>query len=1100
MRYQFLNIVIAGLAVIAIITAGSAQEDFRTWEPGNGVAVRQGYHIGWEDHYYYRPHFQQTATDAEGNLCIVWSDSRAGDNDIYAQIITAENGAAWDEGGLLLANGYTRQEDPHIMATSDDGWILTWVDYRFDVDFDDLGDIWMQKFNSDGEPQWQYREEPMSWGIPIARVQRKQIAVQTFSDGEGGGIAVWADARNGSADIYCQRVDSNGEAPEGWTDFAIYDTTYGTQQLGNLMVAGGPEAQGTLEGGYTADTDGAGGIFVGWRDTRDPHNQNLYAQRVSFDGDLMWDPEHPDSAHGTRGLPICLEDQEQYGLQLCPDGEGGAFFAWQDFRDDFNGDIFGQRVDANGNILWTEDGDSIVVAEASQQKLQIINSSPGEAIILWEDQREDFYTSDLRMQKLSGDDGLELNWGEVGQETDGLVLSDADDNQMNVRLVPDEAGGAVICWQDERHDEYPNQDIYANRINSDGEKLWDEGNGIVVCDAALEQKENNVQVMDDAAGVVWLDYRLGFSGLYYQKFDMINGEELETNNGEMIVQGFDYNAYRAHLMLDGTDIYLGYDDYRLGAWGKYCYLHKLNLDTGENLWPEDGITVTPGYPFDDDTVRVRMDSVVYAVNNDGEIFSAWNDTRNSYYYVVAAQKFDSDGNILWGNRGSVVAPPEGEYGHRDQHRPKILPAEDGGLYVAFHKYTDSFYQNILIQLLDSDGEPLWTDNDHNAVEVTDTLRDHYLEGIKYFDDGSILVVFNRTVTPRNYDILAQRISEDGEFLWDEPLAICICDSSRQWKAKLTNVHDGILIAWEDERRVWPIRDIYGQIINPDGTVRWEENGLQLTAMDNQQQHISLGIREDNAWTFWLAWQDWRDPQNPDIYVQRFDLEGEALFEPATGIRLGIQDNDIDQEHPRVVVGNEQDAYIVWEQGRGYSVDLLYTHLDSDGEPISQAYSGNGLVLCDAYHKQIKPVITSDREGGFIAAWEDLRSTDDNDAYYGNFHYSIYAQRVNDGLVGLNGRQQSSLPQLKLNPAYPNPFNPTARISFEVPVRSSVQLTVYDILGREVAELVNRQLESGKHEVVWNGCDAADNPVSSGTYFYRLEADGVEIVRKAILIK
>ncbi|MDP8206537.1 MAG: FlgD immunoglobulin-like domain containing protein [Candidatus Electryonea clarkiae] len=1090
MRYHFLNIVIAGLAVIAIISAGSAQDDFRTWEPGNGVAVRQGYHIGWQSY-----NSSGAVTDTNGNLCIVWSDSRAGDNDIYGQIITPEGDETWNEDGLLLANGLSRQERPHIMATSDGGWILTWVDYRFDVYIEDIGDIWMQKFNSDAEPQWQYHEEPMSWGIPIARIWGKQIAVQTFSDGDGGGVAVWADARNGSADIYCQRVDSNGEAPDGWTDFAVYDTTYGIEQPGNLMVAGGPEAQGTLEGGYCADTDGAGGIIVGWKDTRDRNNQNLYAQRVSFEGELMWDPVHPDSADGTRGLPICLEDQRQDRLKLCSDGEGGAFFVWIDNREDFMGDIYGQRVDADGNILWAEDGDSIVIADAVQYKHRIINSPPGEAIMIWEDQREDLYTSDLRMQKLSGDEGIELNWGEVGQETDGLILCDADYNQMRARLVQDEAGGAVICWQDERYDEYPDQDIYVNRIDADGEKLWDDGDGILVCDASLEQTGNNVQVMSDVAGVVWLDYRFGFSGLYYQRFDLVNGEELEINNGELIVQGLDYNAFKPQLMFDGTDIFLGYEDNRLGAWGKYNYLHKLNLETGENLWREDGITVTPGYPFnDDDTVRIRMDSVVYAMNNDGDIFSAWHDNRDSYYYVIAAQKLDSDGNILWGDRGSVVAPPEGPQGTRDQHRPKILPAGDGGLYVAFIKYTDSFYQNILIQRLDSDGEPQWIDNEHNAIEVTDTLYDHVIEGMKYFDDGSILIVFNRTVTPSNHDIFAQRISEDGELLWDEPLAICTYDSTIQNRAKLVNVHDGILIAWEDQRRRSPIKDIYGQIINSDGTVRWVENGLQLIAQDHQQENISLSVRENNSWTFWLAWQDTRDPRNSDIYAQRFDLEGNAIFDPASGIRVGVQDDDIDQDHPRVFVGNEQDAYVVWERGRGFHVDLLYTHLDSDGEPISEAYSGNGLILCDALHMQINPVIISDREGGFVAAWEDLRSTGVD------FLYNIYAQRVNDGLVGIKSSKQSLPLQWTLNPAYPNPFNPAARISFEVPVKSSVQLIVYDILGRKVTELVNRQLESGKHEVVWNGCDAADNPVSSGTYFYRLEADGVEIVRKAILIK
>ncbi|MDP8286355.1 MAG: hypothetical protein RAP03_06735, partial [Candidatus Electryonea clarkiae] len=497
------------LMLVSIVSA--RDENNRLWEPYNGVGIRSGYHIEW---------FRSLSWNDQGEMCVTWSDTRAGGRDIYGQVITPENGEVWGEGGLMLGNGLSRQEDPHIMATSDGGWILTWIDYRFDVAIEDIGDVWMQKLNSDGEPQWRYEEEPNSWGIPIARFQGKQIAVQTFDDGDGGGVAVWADARNGSADIYCQRVNSNGEAPQGWierdADFAIDDTTYGTYQPGNLMVAGGPEAQGTLEGGYTADTDGAGGIIVGWKDARDPNNQNLYAQRISVDGERMWDvdPETPDSARAYRGLPICLWADEQDNLKLCPDGESGAFFIWKDPREDFNNDIYGQRVDAEGNILWTENGAEVVLADAVQTKLRIVNSAPGEAIILWEDQREDFYTSDLRMQKLSGDDGLVLNWGEVGQENDGLILCDADQNQFEARISADGNGGALISWTDERFSEFPDEDLYAQYIDSDGEKYWGDENGLLICDAELQQTGNIGRILnDDVYTLVWQDFRKGSPGL-----------------------------------------------------------------------------------------------------------------------------------------------------------------------------------------------------------------------------------------------------------------------------------------------------------------------------------------------------------------------------------------------------------------------------------------------------------------------------------------------------------------------------------------------------------------------------------------------------------
>jgi hypothetical protein len=91
--------------------------------------------------------------------------------------------------------------------------------------------------------------------------------------------------------------------------------------------------------------------------------------------------------------------------------------------------------------------------------------------------------------------------------------------------------------------------------------------------------------------------------------------------------------------------------------------------------------------------------------------------------------------------------------------------------------------------------------------------------------------------------------------------------------------------------------------------------------------------------------------------------------------------------------------------------------------------------------------------------------------------------------------------------YPNPFNPSTTIAYALPVASTVSLRVYNVLGQEVATLLNGSLAAGRHESVWNGKDGAGLAAASGIYFYRLEAsaqDGsgarrVEI-RKMIMVR
>ncbi len=90
--------------------------------------------------------------------------------------------------------------------------------------------------------------------------------------------------------------------------------------------------------------------------------------------------------------------------------------------------------------------------------------------------------------------------------------------------------------------------------------------------------------------------------------------------------------------------------------------------------------------------------------------------------------------------------------------------------------------------------------------------------------------------------------------------------------------------------------------------------------------------------------------------------------------------------------------------------------------------------------------------------------------------------------------------LSLGQNYPNPFNPETTISFSVPQSGDVTLAVYNIKGQKVKTLVSDTLEMGQHTATWKGTDNAGKSVSSGIYFYRLEADGKTATKKMLLLK
>ncbi len=91
-------------------------------------------------------------------------------------------------------------------------------------------------------------------------------------------------------------------------------------------------------------------------------------------------------------------------------------------------------------------------------------------------------------------------------------------------------------------------------------------------------------------------------------------------------------------------------------------------------------------------------------------------------------------------------------------------------------------------------------------------------------------------------------------------------------------------------------------------------------------------------------------------------------------------------------------------------------------------------------------------------------------------------------------------QVELAQNYPNPFNPTTTIRFGLPEESPVRLTVFNILGQKIAELVNDDRAAGYHTVTWDGRNALGQRVASGIYLYRLETRGLVTTRKMIMLK
>lgn len=100
------------------------------------------------------------------------------------------------------------------------------------------------------------------------------------------------------------------------------------------------------------------------------------------------------------------------------------------------------------------------------------------------------------------------------------------------------------------------------------------------------------------------------------------------------------------------------------------------------------------------------------------------------------------------------------------------------------------------------------------------------------------------------------------------------------------------------------------------------------------------------------------------------------------------------------------------------------------------------------------------------------------------------------MTGVKGDKGADIPaSYALHQNYPNPFNPTTRIVFDLPLGSHVKLAVFDVVGREIATLIDEEQQAGFKSV-----EFASNRFASGVYFYRLTAGAFVATRKMVVMK
>jgi hypothetical protein len=170
----------------------------------------------------------------------------------------------------------------------------------------------------------------------------------------------------------------------------------------------------------------------------------------------------------------------------------------------------------------------------------------------------------------------------------------------------------------------------------------------------------------------------------------------------------------------------------------------------------------------------------------------------------------------------------------------------------------------------------------------------------------------------------------------------------------------------------------------------------------------------------------------------------------------------------------------------------------------------GVSTAPAIYPQLFTYITGTSHVEAPTSWTeyhyDLSSYDNQSAFIGircvsDDAFVFYVDNVSVH-SGASSNDDNSAPVVKteLKGNYPNPFNPETTIRYSVKENAPVTIEIYNLKGQLVKRLVNSDKAAGEHSVVWNGTDANNRPVSSGVYFYKMNAGKYSSSKKMIMMK
>jgi hypothetical protein len=778
------------------------------------------------------------------------------------------------------------------------------------------------------------------------------------------------------------------------------------------------------------------------------------------------------------GVAVCSETGPQTLTRVCSDGAGGMIMVWLDERGLYE-DIYAQRIDAGGNVLWTTGGVAVCNANDTQNEPCITSDGAGGAIIAWADFR--FGQFDIYAQRLNAS-------GAAQWTANGIVICNDFNRQGGVQICSDGAGGAVIGWGDTRSG--PIWQTYGQRVNASGSTLWT-ANGVQVTTSASNQ--SFLQVVPASGGAVfcWVDDRGVDEDIYAHRLDASGASQYMF---DMAVCNATGNQRDMRAIPDGggsLGAIIVWTDTRNGNYD--IYAQRINM-FGGGAWGGNGLAVC----------TATNNQLTPALTSDGlgGAFIAWSDNRLGVDADLYIQHLPGSGVPSWASDGVVACNVAGA-----QDIPEVVTDGAGGAIVVFGDYRNGQH-NIFAQRVDGTGTVKWGTAGRPVCGA-----DYFQNKHQVLADGSggVLAAWEDVRNLTDYDIYAQRLEKNGYWGYPAPEIYSIHDIPGDqggyveidWYASRLDPWPEQLIS---EYSIWRATTQAAAMMAASSGASLVVDPAEIpdhaTAPLYRVEHRAAG-------TFF-----WQRVATVDAYY----MTGYSLDVPTA------HDSTSASPGPQYfqIIAHTSDPLVYWvsDPDSGYSLDNLAPAApltlaaQRAGSDVELEWHPSGEDEADFLHYAVYRAETSGFSPSpsyFLTTTPDTTLVDTDADPAQRFYYLVTSidthenesdpsnEAMADVVTGVDDR----VPEVRaftVLPNSPNPFGTTTEIRFGLPRAADVVLRVYDIAGRRVFEKRVEALPPGWRSIRFDGRDGDGRLLPSGVYLYRLTAAGEAQTRKMVITR